>query len=86
MTSAKKVGAPKTKTKFQKKKLNLDKLLWGVGKRLHNVIKIPILNIWFCIAIFGILFAILGNQINQIVINYFVFSFFFGGGVGRSKA
>ena len=50
--------------------MNLDKLLWGVGKRLHNVIKIPILNIWFCIAIFGILFAILGNQINQIVKNY----------------
>ena len=38
MTSGKKVGGPKIKTKFQKKKVNLDMVLGGVGKRLqcHN--------------------------------------------------
>ena len=35
MTSDKKVGGPKTKTKFQKKNLNLDKVLGGVGKKLQ---------------------------------------------------
>ena len=35
MTFGKKVGGPKTKTKFHKKKLNLDKFLGGVGKRLQ---------------------------------------------------
>ena len=35
MTSSKKVGGPKTKKKFQKIFFNLDKVLWGVGKRLQ---------------------------------------------------
>ena len=34
MTSGKKVGGPLTKTKFQKKKLNLDKFLQGVGEKI----------------------------------------------------
>ena len=70
MTSGKKVGGPKTKTKFQNIFFNLDKVLGGAGKRIQCHKNSYLKNlVFYCLetALFGQKISILNFQSKETI-------------------